>query len=83
MLNDNLALTVGSNVTSITPSSGSIYGGTVLTITGVNFSNEPLDNPVKIGNLATTSKYCMVMTSSTTKITCRVVPIDDAQENFD
>ena len=45
---------------------GSIYGGTTITITGENFSNDPLDNPVKIGG-----NYCYVMTSSPTQITCK------------
>ena len=56
-----------------------MYGGTVLTITGVNFSNDPLDNPVKIGNNVLTSEYCLVMTSSPSQITCRVVPIENPQ----
>jgi hypothetical protein len=32
-----LELTVGSNVTAVSPTSGSIYGGTLVTITGTNF----------------------------------------------
>ena len=32
-----LQIIVGSNITSISPSSGSIYGGTLLTITGNNY----------------------------------------------
>ena len=38
-----------------------------MTINGINFSNDPYDNPVKIGNV-----YCLVQTSSPTQITCRV-----------
>ena len=41
-----LYLTVGSNITSITPSIGSIYGGSLLTIAGTNFGDEITDNPV-------------------------------------
>jgi hypothetical protein len=41
-----LVFTVGSNVTSYSPTSGSIYGGTLLTITGTNFGSEFTDNPV-------------------------------------
>jgi len=41
-----LVLTVGSNVTSYSPMTGSIYGGTELTITGTNFGSEFTDNPV-------------------------------------
>ena len=66
----NLALVVGSSVTNITPLIGSMYGGTLVTITGINFSTDPLDNPVKVG-----SNYCNVLTSSTTQITCRIVDI--------
>lgn len=46
-----LHLTVGSNVTSYTPMVGSIYGGTLLTITGTNFGSEFTDNPVQISTL--------------------------------
>jgi hypothetical protein len=38
--------TVGSTVTAITPVTGSMYGGTLLTITGTNFGTEITDNPV-------------------------------------
>ncbi len=33
----------------------------------MNFSNDPLDNPVKVGPY-----WCLVQTSSVDKITCRV-----------
>ncbi len=67
---DNLALAVGSSITSIVPLIGSMYGGTLVTITGINFSTDPLDNPVKVG-----SNYCNVLTTSPTQITCRIVDI--------
>jgi hypothetical protein len=41
-----LNFTVGSNVTDYYPKEGSIYGGTLLTITGTNFGSEFTDNPV-------------------------------------
>ena len=41
-----LDFTVGSNVTDYSPKEGSIYGGTLLTITGTNFGSEFTDNPV-------------------------------------
>ena len=41
-----LTLTVGSNITSIYPNTGSIYGGSLLTITGTNYGNEITDNPI-------------------------------------
>jgi hypothetical protein len=37
--------TIGT-VTSYTPTSGSVYGGTLITITGYNFSTTITDNPV-------------------------------------
>ena len=43
------------------PVTGSTLGGTLITITGENFSNDHLDNPVKIGD-----DYCYVLSSSTT-----------------
>jgi hypothetical protein len=63
---DLLLLKVHSTITSVTPQMGSLYGGTLVTIKGENFSNEPLDNPVKIG-----SHYCYVITSTPSEITCR------------
>ena len=63
---DLLQLAVHGTVTSVSPLTGSKYGGTLITILGENFSHEPLDNPVMIGD-----EYCYVKTSSPTKITCR------------
>jgi len=36
-----LALTVGTKITNISPTIGSMYGGTLVTITGENFSTDP------------------------------------------
>lgn len=70
---DGLVLTVGSNVTSYTPMTGSIYGGTKLTITGTNFGSEFTDNPVQISTLgAVGSVDCFLESISETQITCRV-----------
>jgi hypothetical protein len=41
-----LVLDVNAYVDSYTPTTGSIYGGTLLTITGRNFGTEITDNPV-------------------------------------
>jgi len=38
-----VTLTTSSTVTSITPKTGSVYGGTLLTIQGTNFSTTKLD----------------------------------------
>ena len=37
------------SITSVTPQTGSYYGGTLLTITGVNFSPDDSDTLVNIG----------------------------------
>jgi hypothetical protein len=41
-------LDVSSTVTLVTPLTGSIYGGTLLTITGTNYGTKKTDNPVQI-----------------------------------
>jgi len=62
---DAFNLTVTGLITGFSPSSGSIYGGTIITITGENFSDNILDNPVKVGD-----NYCDVLTTNSTTITC-------------
>jgi hypothetical protein len=52
---------VHGTVTSISPLTGSKYGGALITITGENFSDDKLDNPVMIGK-----EYCFVQTTSAT-----------------
>ena len=42
----DMILDVSSRVTSISPKIGSIYGGTLVTITGTNFGTKKTDNPV-------------------------------------
>jgi len=56
-----------SDVTSISPISGSASGGTLMTIKGRNFSTDPFDNPVKIGGAK-----CIVESSKKTEIKCRI-----------
>lgn len=43
---DHLTFDVNSYVTNISPQTGSIYGGTLLTIDGTNFGDQITDNPV-------------------------------------
>lgn len=69
-----LVLTVEGRITSFSPASGSALGGTLITIDGVNFSDDPLDNPVKVGN-----NYCLVQTTSSSQITCRVMETGTSQ----
>lgn len=66
-------LDVGGYVTGISPVSGSMYGGTLITISGRNFGDVYTDNPVQIslsggiGNI-----NCYVETTMATEITCRI-----------
>lgn len=62
-----LKLTVEGRVTGVAPLKGSYLGGTLVTIDGVNFSTNKLDNPVKVGNF-----WCLVQTTTVKQITCRV-----------
>lgn len=74
-----IILTTSGRVTDFNPKKGSVNGGTLITIYGINFSYDPLDNPVRIGYTD-----CMVETSSPTQITCRTMPsIDDSQDSTD
>lgn len=43
-----LRFVVGSEVTTFSPQVGSIYGGTLITIEGTNWSKDKYDNPVSI-----------------------------------
>jgi hypothetical protein len=43
-----MILDVNSRVNSFSPKVGSIYGGTLLTITGTNFGTVKTDNPVQL-----------------------------------
>jgi hypothetical protein len=70
---NGLILDVSSSITSYTPNSGSIYGGTLLTITGSNFGDVYTDNPVQISsNGGIGSIDCFVQETSTTEIKCRI-----------
>jgi len=68
-----MILNVVSSVTSVTPSTGSRYGGTLLTIAGTNFGTVKTDNPVKIAtNGGAGAIDCFVQTIVPTQITCRI-----------
>ena len=62
-----LLVTTEAIVTNVSTFSGSNNGGQVLTITGINFSDDPYDNPVQVDGYD-----CFVLTTSTTEITCRI-----------
>jgi hypothetical protein len=71
--NVGLIFTVGSNVTDVSPNTGSRYGGSLITITGNNFGTVPTDNPVQMStNGGVGSINCFVKTINETQITCRI-----------
>lgn len=53
----------------MSPLTGSVIGGTVLTIDGTNFSETIIDQAVKVGNY-----YCDILTASPSQLTCRIRP---------
>jgi len=64
-----LTVTVQFTVTSVTPQSGSIFGGTTLTITGTGFPvgfDQVLS--VNIGGKA----WCLVDSMTATQVTCTI-----------
>ena len=52
-------------MTSFYPTSGSVFGGQLVTITGYHFSSDITDNPVRIGYTD-----CLVQISNDTTIQC-------------
>ena len=69
----SLTLDVNAYVTAISPSSGSMFGGTLITITGTNFGTEATDNPVQLfGGGIRNGVNCYVESTSATQIKCRV-----------
>ena len=60
-------------VTSISPSSGSMAGGTLLTISGVNFPTDISQNQVTIGEYIIP---CTMVSATSTEITCLTGPAD-------
>lgn len=79
---EGMILDVRGAVTSFSPTTGSKYGGTLLTIEGENFGNEITDNPVQIAFLdgLSSSWHCFVLTTGPNQITCRVDTSNDARE---
>jgi hypothetical protein len=64
---------VEATIESISPTTVSIYGGNLITITGTNFGSEITDNPVQIYmGTVDPSIDCFVETTSETEITCRL-----------
>ena len=61
-------------VESFSPTSGSKFGGTLVTITGGHFSDNIQDNPVQIdySTVGGVDHYCYVQESSDSEIKCRM-----------
>lgn len=59
-------LDVSGTVTGISPTSGSVFGGTKVTITGTNFDDDGLNNPVNID-----TEHCEIISSTPTEIVFR------------
>ena len=64
-------------ILNIQPRTGSIYGGTKLTVTGGPFSLDNGENFVKVGYKwwEEIDHYCYVISSTETEVTCRL-PLD-------
>lgn len=84
-LGDSIAAAPGTNtftyvfsVSSISPATGSIHGGTLLTITGQNFATEPQQTLVYVGD--TLNWFCTIETITTTEIKCRTPAISKFYE---
>jgi hypothetical protein len=56
-------------ISSVSPSTGSIFGGTLLTITGVNFATDLTQTKVYVGPAL--NWFCTIESISTTQLTCR------------
>jgi hypothetical protein len=68
-----LILDVNTYVDSYSPKIGSIYGGTLLTVTGRNFGTIITDNPIQIStNGGVDSIDCYLKYSTPTEIKWRV-----------
>ena len=61
-------------VLDFTPKTGSVFGGSLVTITGGHFSDVITDNPVKFGYnwVGGVNHYCYVQSSSDSEIVCRM-----------
>ena len=64
-----ITLTTIGKVTDFNPKSGSVHGGTLITIDGYHFSDDYQDNPIRIGYTD-----CLVESTSPTQIKCRTEP---------
>jgi hypothetical protein len=76
-----LELDVSTHVDSISPSKGSIYGGTLMTVKGRNFGKVATDNPIIIStNGGVNAKLCVHTFTSPTEIKCRIETLTDKKD---
>ena len=75
-LGDSVAASAGDDtfvyevkINSISPTTGSYYGGTLLTISGKNFATAAQQSLVFVGDEL--NQFCIIETVSETQITCR------------
>lgn len=66
-----------SDIQSVSPSSGSLLGGTILTIRGKGFSDIAKNVKVFVAGVE-----CEVLSSSLTQIKCRTGPKQDVRSNY-
>lgn len=62
-----LTITTVIGLDTISPVTGSVLGGTLLTLTGAHYGRVATDNPVKVGD-----HYCIVESVMDTEIKCRI-----------
>ena len=79
----NVKLDVKATVTSWSPKTGSIYGGTLLTIQGTNFGKTKTDNPINIVSATGKINACFVTETAATQIKCRVDTLNMNKANGD
>jgi hypothetical protein len=74
VLANEVTFTSKIEVVDFQPKQGSLYGGTLLTITGGHFSDKITDNPVKVGYEYSSgvNHYCKVISSNDSEIKCRI-----------
>eukprot|EP00117_Sycon_ciliatum_P049916 scpid3685/ scgid35315/ len=74
----SIQLDVSGTVSDFQPRTGSIYGGNKITVTGINFSANELDNPVNIA-----WDHCDVLSAEVDEIVARAPLRSDPVEDTD
>lgn len=65
---------MSGSITDFYPKSGSLRGGTIVTIEGQNFDFDPQNNPVNIGY-----EHCEIISSSPEKIVLRTPDLKNTE----